>query len=73
MINWSAVLEILTFGPLLLLWLWIVLGFGAARTIYRRQYKRVHGRYPEREDVSRWVWVLLSLNPVRNTKPSDKF
>jgi len=70
--QWSAFLEVLTFGPLLLLWLWIVLGFGVARTIYRKQYKRAHGRYPGREDVSRLVWVLLSLGPVRNTRPSDK-
>ena len=72
MINWDAVFEILTLGPLLLFWLWVVLGFGVARTMYRRQYRKTHGRYPERADVSRWVWVLLSLSPIRDTKPSDK-
>ena len=72
MFNWGAALEILTLGPLFLLWLWIILGFGVARTLYKRRYKRLHGRYPEREDVSRLVWVLLSLSPVRNGQTSDK-
>lgn len=31
-------------------------------TIYIRRYKRLHGRYPKREDMRWWVWQLL--NPV---------
>ena len=65
MINWAAVFEICTMGPLLLFWLWVVLGFGVARPIYRKHYKNMHGHYPSREDVARWLWVLLSLSPTR--------
>lgn len=69
MVNWGAIIEIVTAGPLLVFWLWIVLGFGVARPVYRKYYKRVHGHYPRRQDVNRWVWVLFSLSPIRRDVP----
>lgn len=70
---WGAVINICSYGPsaiLLVLWLWVVLGFGIARPIYRKHYKKRHGHYPGRKDVPRWVWILLALSPVHITNPS---
>jgi len=70
MVNLGAIIDICTVGPLLVFWLWIVLCFGIARPLYRNHYKKVYGHYPGRNDVARWIWVLLSLRPIDSAKPT---
>ena len=48
------------------------LGQGVAGPLYRRRYLRLYGRYPTKDDVPRWLWILLSPgNPADKPKRGE--
>ena len=40
-------------------WGLLSLGQTIGGKIYLRRYRRLHGRPPRREDLSRWMWLLI--------------